>query len=219
MYVDGAANQRRSRVEIVVTSPKGIIIENSLRLGFSATNNEAEYEALLEGMTMVQRMGARIMEIFSDSRLVVGQVKGELEVRDTRMQDYLSQVRCLQSGFQSFSLQQVPRSRNMHADSLATLSTSSVQCLPRIILVEDLYKPTEVKEHGSLFTKLGWGLVGWTLLYCFSRMISCSRRKGKLIRCGERLFGSGYPGIKSCTSAPFLGFICYVSILKRWNYS
>jgi len=90
MYVDGAANQRRSRVGIVVTSPKGIIIENSLRLGFSATNNEAEYEALLEGMTMVQRMGARIVEIFSNSKLVVGQVKGELEARDTRMQDYLS---------------------------------------------------------------------------------------------------------------------------------
>ena len=126
MYVDGAANQRRSRVEIVVTSPKGIIIENSLRLGFSATNNEAEYEALLEGMTMVQRMGARIVEIFSDSRLVVGQVKGELEARDVRMQDYLSQVRHLQLGFESFSLQQVLRSRNMHVDSLATLATSLV---------------------------------------------------------------------------------------------
>ena len=111
---------------LVVTSPERIIIEKSLRLGFLATNNEAEYEALLEGMVMVRRMGARIVEIFSDSRLVVGQVKGELEARDVRMQDYLSQVRHLQLGFESFSLQQVPRSRNMHVDSLTTLATSLV---------------------------------------------------------------------------------------------
>ena len=147
MYVDGAANQRGSRVGLVVTSPEGIIIEKSLRLGFLATNNEVEYEALLEGMTMVQRMGARIVEVFSNSRLVVGQVKGEFEAKDTRMQDYLSQVKRLQSGFESFSLQQVPRSKNTHANSLATLAISSAQCLPRVILVEDLYKPTEFKEE------------------------------------------------------------------------
>ena len=126
MYVDGAENQRGSGVGLVVTSLERIIIEKSLRLGFLATNNEAEYEALLEGMVMVRRMGARIVEIFSDSRLVVGQVKGELEARDVRMQDYLSQVRHLQLGFESFSLQQVPRSRNMHVDSLTTLATSLV---------------------------------------------------------------------------------------------
>ena len=62
------------------------IIEKSLRLGFSATNNETEYEALLEGMAMVQKMRGREMEMFSDSMLVVGQVKGELEARDVRMQ-------------------------------------------------------------------------------------------------------------------------------------
>ena len=68
-----------------VISPKKIIIEKSLRLGFSAMNNEAEYEALQVGMAMVQKMGGRIVEIFFDSRLVVGQVKGELEARDVRM--------------------------------------------------------------------------------------------------------------------------------------
>ena len=148
VYVDGVENLRGLRVGLVIVSPKMIIIEKSLRLGFSTTNNEVEYEALLEGMTMVQRMGARIVEVFSNSRLVVGQVKGEFEAKDTRMQDYLSQVKRLQSGFESFSLQQVPRSRTTHAESLATLSTSSAQCLHRVILVEDLYKPAEVKAKG-----------------------------------------------------------------------
>ena len=85
VYVDGAANQQGSRVGLVLVSPEKITIEKSLRLGFSAINNETEYEALLMEMTMVQKMGGKTMEMFLDSRLVVGQVKGELEARDTRM--------------------------------------------------------------------------------------------------------------------------------------
>ena len=95
VYVDGATNQRGSRVGLVLISPEKLTIEKSLRLGFSTTNNEAEYEALLEGMSMVQKVGGKAIEMFSDSRLVVGQVGGELEARDERMQEYLSQVRLL----------------------------------------------------------------------------------------------------------------------------
>ena len=64
-------------------------------LDFSATNNEAEYEALLIGMAMVQRMSGKLVKVFSDSRLVIGQVKGEFDAKDERMQGYLSQVKCL----------------------------------------------------------------------------------------------------------------------------
>ena len=73
-----------------MVSPNKITIEKSLRLGFSATNNEVEYEILLVGMAMVQKMGGKAVEVFSDLRLVVGQVKGELEARDLRMQEYLN---------------------------------------------------------------------------------------------------------------------------------
>ena len=72
-------------------------------------------------------------------------MKGELEARDERMQRYLSQVRHLQSRFESFSLLHVPRNGNTHADFLAMLATSSTQSLPQVILIEDLYKPPEVK--------------------------------------------------------------------------
>ena len=93
VYVDGTANQMGSGVGLVLVSPEQITIEKALRLGFSATNNEAEYEALLEGMSMIQRIGGKAVKMFSDSRLIVGQVKGKLEARDERMQGYLSQVR------------------------------------------------------------------------------------------------------------------------------
>ena len=78
-------NHKRSGVGLVLISPKRITIEKSLRLDFSATNNEVEYETLLVGMTMVQKIGGKAVEIFSDSRLVVGQVQGELEARDLKM--------------------------------------------------------------------------------------------------------------------------------------
>ena len=132
---------------LVLVSPEKITIEKSLRLGFSATNNEAEYEALLVGMAMVQRMGGKEVDMFSNSRLVIGQVKEELEAKDVRMQGYLSPVRHLQSGFESFSLLHIPRSGNTHVDYLATLVTSSTQILPQVILVEDLCKPTKVKRE------------------------------------------------------------------------
>ena len=74
VFVNGAANHKGSGVELVMISPERITIEKSLRLGSSATNNEAEYEALLVGMTMIQKMGGKVGEIFTNSRLVVGQV-------------------------------------------------------------------------------------------------------------------------------------------------
>ena len=147
VYVNGAANKKGSRVGLVLISPEKLVVEKSLRLGFSATKNEAEYEALLEGMSIVQRMEGKSATMFSDLRLVVGQVKGELEAKDERMQGYLTQIKHLQKKFESFDLQHIPRGGNTHADSLATLATSSAQNLPRVILIEDLGKPSGEKGN------------------------------------------------------------------------
>ena len=125
VYVNGASNQKGSGAGLVLISPEKVIVEKSLRLNFSATNNEAEYEALLMGMAIVHRMGGKSVKVFSDSRLVVGHVKGEFEEKNERMQGYLSQVKFLQSEFKSFNLLHIPRSGNAHTDSLAMLATSS----------------------------------------------------------------------------------------------
>ena len=89
LYIDGAANQKGSGVSLVIVSPDGITIEKSLRLGFSATNNETEYEVLLIGLAMVLKRAGKVVEVFLDSQLIVGQVRGELEAKDLRMQRYL----------------------------------------------------------------------------------------------------------------------------------
>ena len=85
VHVDEASNQKGSGVGLVLMSPKKVVIEKSLRLDFPATNNEAEYETLLEGMAMVQRIGGKSIKLFSDSRLIVSQVKREFEAKDERM--------------------------------------------------------------------------------------------------------------------------------------
>ena len=70
--MDGVANQQGSGVGLILVSPENITIEKSVRLGFSATKNEAEYETLLMGMAMVHKMGGKIVKMFSDSRLIMG---------------------------------------------------------------------------------------------------------------------------------------------------
>ena len=106
---------------------------------------------------MVQKMGGKKVKIYLDSKLVVGQVRGELEARDPRMQEYLSQVRSMQTKFEVFDVSHVPRGRNTHADSLATLATSSTQDLPRVILVEDLYTLTSLHNDMSRIHQINLG--------------------------------------------------------------
>lgn len=99
-------------------------------MGFPVTNNEAEYEALLAGMEMVGRLEGEVLHVYSDSRLVDGQVNGEFEARDQRMQGYLCKVKHAQSSFKHFSLRQIPRGLKSHVDSLAMLATSMGSGLP-----------------------------------------------------------------------------------------
>ena len=68
-------------------------MEISFTLGFRASNNEVEYEALLVRLRIVLGMNARDVEIYSDSRLVVSQVQGSFEARDSQMKEYLQVVK------------------------------------------------------------------------------------------------------------------------------
>ena len=85
--------------------------------------------------------------MFSDSSLVVSQVTGKMEAKDVRMQEYLNQVKHFRPGFDLFSLSHISRSGNTHTDSLATLATSSVGQLPRIVLVEHLGGASKVVKN------------------------------------------------------------------------
>ena len=122
---------------MLVTLEK-LIMEKSLRLEFLATNNEVEYEALLERIAMVRLLGGEMVELYSNSRLIVGQVNGDFEARDERMQRYLAKVQNARAQFKGFILKQIPRRQNSHADSLVMLATSLESSLPRVVVIEEM---------------------------------------------------------------------------------
>lgn len=99
MYVDVASNARGSGVGTSMVSPKGLRVEKSLRLGFCASTNEAEYEALVAGLRAVQNLSAKEAEVYSDSRFVVSQKEDSFEAKDCRMLQYLKLLQFLRSSF------------------------------------------------------------------------------------------------------------------------
>ena len=79
VFVDGASSAMGVGAGIVIITSEGIRLEHSFRLGFKASNNEAEYEAFITGLKTTFDLGARNVEVYSDSRLVVNQVQGSFE--------------------------------------------------------------------------------------------------------------------------------------------
>ena len=96
---------------VILVSPEKDKSEYALQLRFRATNNEAEYEALLAGLKLSKDMGIESLTIKSDSQLVVGQVKGEYEAKEDRMKRYLTVVKSLLTQFKKVELLQVPRKK------------------------------------------------------------------------------------------------------------
>uniref|UniRef100_A0A2N9FUW7 RNase H type-1 domain-containing protein n=1 Tax=Fagus sylvatica TaxID=28930 RepID=A0A2N9FUW7_FAGSY len=84
--IDGSPTKNAGGIGIVLKSPEGDIIKQAVRLQYSTTNNEAEYEALLTGLKMAKILGAAELDVLSDSQLVVGQVNGDYEAKEGRMQ-------------------------------------------------------------------------------------------------------------------------------------
>ena len=99
-------------------------------MGFKAFNNEAEYKALIVGLRTDFDLGAHVVEVYSDSRLVVNQVQGNFEARDFRMKEYLRVVKQIIGKFCTTNVTQIVRGRNRHADSLATLASAMTEDIP-----------------------------------------------------------------------------------------
>ncbi|KAL5829304.1 hypothetical protein ACOSQ3_018772 [Xanthoceras sorbifolium] len=133
LAVDGSSNARGSGLGIVLTSPEGHVIERSIRCGFKTTNNEAEYEAVIAGLTLVKDLRVEWVKVRSDSQLIVRQLQGSYQSRDLKMSAYLILVKELQASFESFDIEQVPRSENKHADALANLGSALDTTVERTI--------------------------------------------------------------------------------------
>ncbi|XP_065034299.1 uncharacterized protein LOC135680310 [Musa acuminata AAA Group] len=144
-HVDGSANSKGVGAGLVLQAPDGRTFEHSLHFGFKATNNEAEYEALLVGLRLALEMqsskeanplkrstpsleSARVLtviaiRVLTGSQLVAEQLGGGYEARDPTMAKYLAQVKNLAAKFPHFTLSNVPRGENERADTLAKLAS------------------------------------------------------------------------------------------------
>ncbi|XP_020207086.1 uncharacterized protein LOC109792120 [Cajanus cajan] len=89
LHVDGSSNVKGGAVGIILEWPNGILIEESLKLDFQATNNQAEYEALLASLRLAHYVGATKILCNSDSKLVAEQLAGTYQAKDPLLQRYL----------------------------------------------------------------------------------------------------------------------------------
>ena len=99
LSVDGAANAHGSGAGLILTSPDGIDVEYELKFGFQASNNEAEYEAIIAGLNLAHSMEANQLEVCSDSQLVVKQIEDDYEAKGEKMILYLKKVHKLLKKF------------------------------------------------------------------------------------------------------------------------
>ena len=124
MHVDGSSNIRGSGLGVVLQSPQGGKMVYSIRCEFKTTNNEAEYEALIAGINMAHDLGASILHVRSDSLLVVNQMNGEFQAKDSKMMAYLEVAKAKANRFVRFTIEQIPRDQNVQADALANLGSA-----------------------------------------------------------------------------------------------
>ncbi|GKB72867.1 reverse transcriptase domain-containing protein [Tanacetum coccineum] len=131
-YVDGCG------AGVILTDPEGAEFTYALRFQFEATNNEAEYEALIAGLRIAEKMGVQNLQVNVDSKLVANQVNATYIAKETDMIKYLEKVKILASTFWAFLIKQVPRSKNKKADALSKIVSTSFAHLSKHVLVEEL---------------------------------------------------------------------------------
>ena len=139
----GASRHSGAGIGLLLTSPTGERIEQAIRLGFSASNNESEYEVMIVGLELALAVGANCLLIRSDSQLVVGQVNVEFESRKPRMEKYASLIKQKLSTLTTWKLEHIPRDSNERANALAAVATS----LP---ITETIYLPIYYQPGSSI---------------------------------------------------------------------
>nr|CAN82984.1 hypothetical protein VITISV_030339 [Vitis vinifera] len=139
LQVDGASRSSGSGVGLLLQSPTGEHLEQAIRLGFPASNNEAEYEAILSGLDLALALSVSKLRIHSDSQLVVKHVQEEYEAKDTRMARYLAKT-----------IEKIKQADNRRADALAEISTCNTIKEPQADGRKWMYDITEYIRAGTL---------------------------------------------------------------------
>jgi ribonuclease HI len=119
MHIDGAArgNPGPAAYAIVLQRPGQPVVEEAQPIG-TATNNVAEYTALVEGLQLAAEVGVKRLAVFSDSELMVKQIKGEYRVKNEDLRPLYEEAKQLARGFEQFAITHVRREQNKRADEI-----------------------------------------------------------------------------------------------------
>ena len=119
-----------------------MVVEHSLTLSFSTSNNQAEYEAILAGLRLAEDLGAREVHIFTDSQLVASQVQGGYQAKNNSLIEYLKLVKEYMKKFDRAEISHVSRKQNTRADILSKLTSTRKKGRNRSVIQESLSRPS-----------------------------------------------------------------------------
>ncbi|GJU14778.1 reverse transcriptase domain-containing protein [Tanacetum coccineum] len=148
LFTDGSSCIDGSGAGLILTNPEGVEFTYAMRFRFEATNNEAEYEALIAGLRIAEQMGVKNLQANVDFRPVANQVNGSYVAKESGMVQYLEKVKMLASNFKEFSIKQVPQSENKKADALSKIASTSFAHLSKQVLVEELKEKSIHEKKG-----------------------------------------------------------------------
>jgi ribonuclease HI len=141
MYFDGSLMKTGAGAGLLFISPLGEHVRYVLRLHFPASNNVAEYEALVNGLCIAVELGVRCLDARGDSRLVIDQVMKNSQCRDRKMEAYCDEVRSLEDKFYGLELNHVARRYNETTDELAKIASGRMT-VPPDIFSRDIHQPS-----------------------------------------------------------------------------
>jgi ribonuclease HI len=132
MYFDGSLKLQGAGTGILFIAPGGELL-------FPASNNAAEYEALIHGLNIAMSLGIKRLMVYGDSLVVISQINKEYDCSNDSMGKYCTAVQKLEDKFEGLEFHHVERDRNMTADTLSKLGSSRTQVPPRVFVQEILH--------------------------------------------------------------------------------
>jgi ribonuclease HI len=149
MYFDGSVMKTGAGAGLLFVSPLGEHMRYAVRLHFPASNNMAEYEALLCGLKIATETGIKRLDVRGVSQLVIDQVMKNANCHDDKMEAYCKAVRALEDRFYGIELNHVPRRYNEEADELAKIASSRI-IVPPNVFTRDVAQPSvNLEPHPS----------------------------------------------------------------------
>jgi ribonuclease HI len=141
MYFDGSLMKIGAGMGLLFISPLGVHMHYIIRLHFPASNNIAEYEALVTGLRIAIELGVHHLDVRGDSQLMIDQVMKSSSCRDPKMEAYCEEVWRLEDKFHGLELNHVARRYNEAADELAKIASSRTT-VPPDVFTRDLHQPS-----------------------------------------------------------------------------